>query len=427
MRCPHCAGEILDGSRFCGLCGQPVAHAASALGDRPVSSRQRSDLPSRPAERISGGPAGRPGENSASHCLPERPDGRGAQPTEDVESKSPAGRSGRRSATRSMSLFVLPVSRGARLARVLAVLALDAVLAAAGVSMIISYAQTRDRALRAPPAERQPAMKTPAPRPAQAGNSALPRAAAGDEPTGTARREHTGRAPSSRTSSRLARNSPKRATAAKKNPSRSRSPSVTRRDSTDPTNGQSKKTAGRSRESATRRADRTPKGRSEPQPTPDEPVPHDRLDEPSHSTTNHSDDSPGPDDLASDDSAPGLLNPGSPGPGPSDSGPPSEEDIRRVTRQVSLVVSRNRTRLQRCYQSAAKASTPDRPLIGRLDIGITIAPTGQVSRVHVVKNATGSELLARCVSDLFSSWTFPVPPGGQSLELVWPLRFRAPK
>lgn len=99
MRCPHCAGEILDGSRFCGICGRRLAPA-----------------PAREPE-----PVRTPAAGSA------RPRPVAPAPIE------------------------LPVSRGARWARVLLVLALDVALAGAGVAMILSYVRdcegARDQAV----------------------------------------------------------------------------------------------------------------------------------------------------------------------------------------------------------------------------------------------------------------------------------------
>lgn len=88
MRCPHCAGEVLDGSRFCGICGREIAIAPV----RPVQH------PARPASARAPAP--------------------------------PAG---------SQSAIELPVSPGTRWARILAILTLDVVLAGVGLIMILSH------------------------------------------------------------------------------------------------------------------------------------------------------------------------------------------------------------------------------------------------------------------------------------------------
>ena len=112
MRCPHCAGEILDGSRFCGICGRRLASATI------------------PAVTPAGGPAltagdGRPEPSGAV---------RSATPGKPRAELIPVSES-------VVAPIELPVSRGARWARILAVLALDVALAGAGVAMIVSFAR----------------------------------------------------------------------------------------------------------------------------------------------------------------------------------------------------------------------------------------------------------------------------------------------
>ena len=121
MRCPHCAGEILDGSRFCGICGRRLASATI------------------PAVTAAGGPAvaaeGSPAATAAGGGQPE--------PSGAVRSISP-GKPRAELIPVSESVVApieLPISRGARWARILAVLALDVALAGAGVAMIVSFAR----------------------------------------------------------------------------------------------------------------------------------------------------------------------------------------------------------------------------------------------------------------------------------------------
>jgi hypothetical protein len=109
MRCPNCAGEVPAGSRFCGICGRNVTVAPEPLAQVVGSA--------------SGG---------------------GQWPA-----------AARREAQAAMSLFELPVSRGARTAKLALVLVLDAILAGAGIVMILSYLDARR-------AEPEPARK-PAP------------------------------------------------------------------------------------------------------------------------------------------------------------------------------------------------------------------------------------------------------------------------
>src|SRR5687768_16802158 len=99
MRCPHCAAAIPDGAAYCGVCGRSVL----------------------------------PGERASRELAPENP---------PDESGGDA----------SMSLFELPVARSARVARVVVVLALDVVLAGAGIAMGLSWWNSR-HAAAAPPAK----------------------------------------------------------------------------------------------------------------------------------------------------------------------------------------------------------------------------------------------------------------------------------
>ena len=103
MRCTHCASEILDDSRFCGICGRAIAAA------------RRQDAP---------------GQGVAT---------------------PPAAGAARRGAG-SASALELPVSRGARRGRILAVLALDMVMAGVGLALILSHARGCDRARDIPAA-----------------------------------------------------------------------------------------------------------------------------------------------------------------------------------------------------------------------------------------------------------------------------------
>lgn len=117
MRCPHCAGEILDGSRFCGICGRRLAAATI------------------PAGAVVAGQAGPVA---------------GAPPARSRRELVPVPEAG-------MAPIELPISRGARWARIAAVLALDVALAGAGVAMILSFARDCEGLRSAGPATAAPA------------------------------------------------------------------------------------------------------------------------------------------------------------------------------------------------------------------------------------------------------------------------------
>lgn len=139
MRCPSCAAETPDGSRFCGICGYKLERVSP------------------PPPILAGGQ--RSGVSGAG-----------------VSSSSSS----------SSSALALPVSRGAWWLRVLALLLVDAALFGAGVVLIVSYLDAREQASRARPAA-GPAASMPAePTRAQAADEAtqqqISRAVKGLEP-----------------------------------------------------------------------------------------------------------------------------------------------------------------------------------------------------------------------------------------------------
>jgi hypothetical protein len=102
MRCPHCAGEIPAGSRFCGICGRGITPAVGGGGRAAAEAR-----PSSPSQ---------------------------VSPVESV------------------SLFELPDSRAGRRARMALVLVLDAILAGAGLVMMLAYFESRSEGREPAPA-----------------------------------------------------------------------------------------------------------------------------------------------------------------------------------------------------------------------------------------------------------------------------------
>lgn len=252
-----------------------------------------------------------------------------------------------------MSLFELPVSRGARTARVVVVLLLNVVLAGAGVAMIYSYWKERQAAERAggatsvsrPPDAAPPEIEVADPRPVATAPKPKPKADPG---------------PAS--------------TAAPERPARTTRPS----NKTSP---------------------RDPGPEPDPEPEP-EPEP---------------DNTPPPPPASPPDAAP--L-------------PPvddvDEDDTELTAGKVRQVVNQHFTQLKRCYQQAAKVSSPSEPLQGRLDIQFTIMPDGTAANVRAVANSTGSDQLATCVVRLVESWAFP-SPGAESIDFIWPFEFKAPQ
>jgi hypothetical protein len=340
MRCPHCAGEILDGSRFCGICGRQCAAPAAPM------------------------------------TLP--PDGSAKAP---AAASANVGRSG----MSSMSLFELPVSRGARMVRVFAVLALDAVLVVAGIAMIVSYMNDRDRAASpasapdAGVAEVRVEAATPTLVKADSDDSATKRAADGARPT------------KKRTSSK-----PR-------------------------TSGGS--TSGGRTSGGSTSGDGTSGDGTSGDGTSGDGTSGDGTSGDGTSGDGTSGDGTSGDGTSGDGTLGDELGGDGTGSGSSE---PTPDDIRRVARQISVLVDRHDGRLKRCYSQSAKAFTPDDPLVGLVEIQFVLVPGGTVKNVKTVKNTSGSDTLAACVVGLVKSWSFPEPPGSASLPFSWPFNFKAP-
>lgn len=278
-----------------------------------------------------------------------------------------------------MSLFELPVSRGARVARIAVVIALDLVLAGAGIAMIVSYLDARDRASAAS------VVAPPDAGVAQATiEDSTPTPVAGREPP--AGDEPPARGPSG--------------------PGR-----------VDP---------------APSRPDPAP---SRPDPVPDRPEPTSPRPDPTQPapdpTPPRPDPTPPPVTDPPDD--PDLDPPDDPpGDGPVDpyddppSGEPTNEEMSIFTGRVSLVFKAHRAQMERCYEQAAKLSQTDDPLRGAIDVRFKVDQGGKARDVRSVSNTTGSQQLAQCVTALVSSWDFPLAPGSQPIDLMWPFRFSPP-
>ena len=335
MRCPHCAGEILDGSRFCGICGRQCAAPAAPL-----------TLP--PDGRVSAGDIARGSQGSGGLS--------------------------------SLSLFELPVSRGARVIRILAVLALDAALVVAGIAMMVSYMNDRDRA----------GAPTTA---ADAGVAAVRVEAS----TPTLVKSDSDRESSAENESRSRSTSGSATSSGGASGSRGSATSGSHGSGTSGSSGSGSSSGGGTSGS-------TGTGGGTPDPDPGDPGTRSR-----HGRSVRSASSTGADGGAAESSAEAT-----------------DEQIEVVARQIALLVNRHNGRLERCYSQSAKAFSADDPLVGTVEIQFMLVRGGTVENVKTVRNSTGSSELADCVVGLVKSWSFPEPPGSASLPFAWPFNFKAP-
>jgi len=275
----------------------------------------------------------------------------------------------------SLSLFELPVSRGARVARIAAVVALNAVLAGSGIAMIASYFRDRAAVLERfkdePETSVEPAaaavdVSSPVPNPT--------------EPRGASP------APGQVVAKGATAGKPGRVAGAGKPTRAARTPEAPRK----------------------RAGDKAARPGPAAQPPPSgAPAPA----EPAETTKETVDETLGTDPRDHE---------------VADEAPAPEPDMQRISALVGREVDRHRVQLQKCYQQAAKTAAPGTPLSGRLEVRFTIMPNGTASDVSVPVNTSGSDRLADCVSTSLAGWALPAP-GDEPVVLQWPFVFTAPR
>jgi hypothetical protein len=359
MRCPHCAGEIPAGSRFCGICGRSIALAADGL-----------QAPEDPGRWAGSHPGGAPGESHVD----------------------------------SVSLFELPPSRAGRRAKLALLLVLDAVLAGAGIVMLLSYLESRRDARRAPAAARRGAergevevlspTRVTVPRPAapsHAAPSPAPGAASNGEDEGEgAEAAGDGEAPAPR--------------ARPEQKPRSK-PAVKPRSK--PTSG-----SGSQSKSGSSRGPRAGGDTAAAMAEAEDGAAGAEAEDSGEPEAGEPDEGAG-DRAAGEEEEPVDRE-----------GEDEEGEIERITARLRRVVDGHQLELERCYAAADPGSSAE-PLEGRIDIRFVLMPDGSAAEVNPSGNTTGSTVLADCVADLIRGWSFP---GGASdrLELEWPFVFRRP-
>jgi hypothetical protein len=304
VRCPHCDADLAEGAAFCGVCGRPARRPSAGASLAAMAS----------------------------------------------------------------SVFELPVSRNARLARLGVVLAVDAALAIAGVLFIRSWLSARDAAA-APP--QQVARATEEPRVVAEVDVPPPRVV-GPRSKKAARKGST--------------------TAKKTGTPTTAGPAADPIKQPPEGGGETQPPATDTEEPGTG----TGTGTGEPEPVVDPPV----------------GDPVGEVDAGVEAEA-------------EDDGEASDSEV-DTAEAVQSLVARNRGAIMKCYEQIAKQSAEDNLPEGRLEIGFTIQPAGNATDVAVVANATGSPELGDCVARLVASWKFP-SPGSEPMQLVWPFVFKAPK
>jgi hypothetical protein len=377
MQCRHCAGEIPDRSRFCPICGQrleglsdPGNHGtAGQLGvarERPVAAAaQRAYSLAAAASEAGNRPAYTPDP--------------GASEPELLASGS--------------SLLAVPVSRGARLVRLAAVLLVDLVLAGSGLLMISSYCSARTAALAgAPPAAAGGADAAPVP---AAIVPLAPVQLTAPQPR-PARAAPGGHGRSSRAAGKRSGRNP---AAPGTPPGPATGNAGTGEPTAAPGPGSALPAGGGGAEPVT-----GPAGGTVPPPTGDAPVPGAGAAPPAVGTPATSDEMQGGGDRGEEIHDPAMA---------------------ATSQRVARVLERHYPQINHCYESAAKASAPTQPLQGTIDVQFVLTPSGKADGVRVVRNTTDSERLASCVMQAVASWDFP-REAAEPIEFLWPFVFRAP-
>ncbi|HTJ46622.1 MAG TPA: AgmX/PglI C-terminal domain-containing protein [Kofleriaceae bacterium] len=111
------------------------------------------------------------------------------------------------------------------------------------------------------------------------------------------------------------------------------------------------------------------------------------------------------------------------GPTPPDATAEDDQHTTDLAGDVERKSAQSQARFTHCYEDAAKAYTPDQPLAGEVDIAFRVMPTGEVQNAAAVKNTTGSDKLADCLSSVISSWSFPPSNLTEAAVFVRPFRF----
>ncbi len=330
MRCPHCRGEIPEVSHFCGVCGQDVTRPPTGVAK-------------------SGGYAG-------------------------------ASSGVRHTQSGSSSLFELPISTGARRARLGMLVVLNLLLALGGVALINGYMNKRDLAAQA------------AGLPGAESSSSSAPTSTDSTPEGTEKGQKSpadqvekGASGSDGDLSKIV-GKPAIATAP--------GDPTTAKPTTDAGNKPGPPDAGATPQPKAKAVDG---GHLRPKPP--------TKTGGRHHTHADAFAQPPPRALSEEEEA---------------------ARVRRLSAKIKLVVSRHQGQLTRCYQSAAKASNPNEPLEGRIRVHFAVHPDGLARSVGVISNSTGSSPLSKCIVGLIRSWTFP-SSGGDALEFVWPFDFQAPQ
>lgn len=129
---------------------------------------------------------------------------------------------------------------------------------------------------------------------------------------------------------------------------------------------------------------------------------------------------PGPDASAV---TPPAVDAAEPTPAEIDAAVDVEVSAAVIGQEFARQIVASDGKLSRCYQTATKALPDDQPIVGEVDISLSVMPTGRIDNVRVDRNTTGSQTLASCVLAVVSAWSFSAHDSDAALAFVRTFRF----
>jgi TonB family protein len=86
---------------------------------------------------------------------------------------------------------------------------------------------------------------------------------------------------------------------------------------------------------------------------------------------------------------------------------------------IKRLIARHRNEVRACYETALQK---DHALSGRVELQLTIAPSGRVTAADIGKSDLGGDVGA-CIAHAARRWEFPRAEGGGGTIITYPYRF----
>lgn len=88
--------------------------------------------------------------------------------------------------------------------------------------------------------------------------------------------------------------------------------------------------------------------------------------------------------------------------------------------EIEWVIRRRLEPIKTCYEIQVKL---DKNLAGRIKVGFTIDPTGNVSSAEVLQNTLSKREVGQCVTTVIKEWKFPAPRNDAKVIVKYPFVF----